>query len=181
MTLGFHEKLNDCSLWCLEISRQNRKAEMIRANIPSPNRSSKSLNPGFGCDIPPDDGGRQQQHSLDPCPRGRATRLWVDICAESPLLHKVLSRSRGVLRRNDIHCSMISRSRAFSDPSSSHSASSSAVRFLLTGRTLLMTSLIFSSGSCSRGTSCVGSGDAVDDTERADEGTSSANHACKRP
>jgi len=52
-------------------------------------------------------------------------------------------------------------------------ASSKAVRFLLTGRTLLIASFTFSKVSESKGTSCEGRGEADDDVERADDGMSS--------
>lgn len=67
----------------------------------------------------------------------------------------------------------LARSRPLSWPSSSLSASSSAVRFLPRGITLSTAALTFSSVSERRGTSCVGNGEAADAEERAEEGTSS--------
>lgn len=68
---------------------------------------------------------------------------------------------------------MISRSRAPSSLSSSHSASSRALRFFANGSALSRTVFVCSTAASNNGTRWGGNGEAVDDVERADEGTSS--------
>ena len=131
--------------------------------------------PGSVHDTPPRNATVQHRHIPGPSQTDHARPAAGDTRATFPLLshpRQTPLRSSSSERHNS-HCISISRSNAPSSLSSSHCASSRAVRFCRAGSTFPSASLTWSNISPRRGTSWLGSGDAAVAVDLAEEGTSS--------
>lgn len=143
--------------------------------IPWPSRPANCQGRVSEREILPGDGGPQQQQRFAPFLETRKVQPEDDTLAVSPSLYKLMSVTVEMrLNRQHRLCIIISRSNApCSSTSSSHSASSNAVLFLLTGITRPTTPFATSNEGESNGTSCEGNGSAAEEEDRAEEGTNS--------